>query len=247
MRPNLQFLSAAIPSQPKAWWSAEVEGAVSERRKTFTAAHRNDENRQAYISASSVIAKIKFCSFLNPFRMGLANLCRAYGRSFPPMISLKLSTLSGIPSFFINSFRLVSLLALLVGPNLFFVVSALVWFIKITKVVPIEFVEVFRKDPFLTPYFSLSSSMIFRFLCLLPSASLFTLTIWPFGPPPPRSPLRWRPYKELCFNRSADLSTSVFHSIRANVGPPSSQWISTKLTSTPTFSYSAPASVSTQL
>ena len=29
-----------------------------------------------------------------------------------------------------------------------------------------------------------SSSMIFRLLCLLPSAALFTLTIWPFGPPP---------------------------------------------------------------
>ena len=38
--------------------------------------------------------------------------------------------------------------------------------------------------------------MIFRPLCLLLSAALFTLTIWPFGPPPPRSPLRWRPHKE---------------------------------------------------
>ena len=50
-----------IKRHSKAWWSAEVEGAVSERRKDFGAAHSNDEDRQAYISASrrasSVIAK----------------------------------------------------------------------------------------------------------------------------------------------------------------------------------------------
>ena len=101
----------------------------------------------------------------------------------------------------------------------------------------------FRKDPFLALYFSLSSLMIFRLLCLLPSAALFTLTIWPFGPPPPRFLLRWRPHKELCFDWSAGLSTGVFLSIRANVRPPSSQWISTRLSSSPTSSYSAPASV----
>ena len=48
---------------PKAWWSAEVEEAVSERRKTFAATHRSDEDCQAYIFAShhalSVIAKAK--------------------------------------------------------------------------------------------------------------------------------------------------------------------------------------------
>ena len=52
-----------IKRQPKAWRSAEVEEAVSERRKAFAAAHRNNEDRQAYISASqrasSVIAKTK--------------------------------------------------------------------------------------------------------------------------------------------------------------------------------------------
>ena len=82
---------------------------------------------------------------------------------------------------------------------------------------------------------------------LLPSAALFTLTIWPFGPLPPRSLLRWRPHKELCFNWSAGLSTGVFLSIRANVRPPSSQLIPTRLTSSPTSSYSAPASVSIPL
>ena len=61
---------------PKAWWSAEVESAVSERRKALAAAHRSDEDRQAYISASrrasSVIAKAKAeawqttCSSLSP-------------------------------------------------------------------------------------------------------------------------------------------------------------------------------------
>ena len=81
--------------------------------------------------------------------------------------------------------------------------------------------------------------MIFRHLCLLLSAALITLTIWPFGPPPPRSPLRWRPHKELCFDWSAGLSTGVFLPIRANVRPPSFQWIPTRLTS----SYLAPSSV----
>ena len=58
------------------WWSAEVEEALSERRKTFAAAHRSDEGRQSYISASrrasSVIVKAKAeawqttCSSLSP-------------------------------------------------------------------------------------------------------------------------------------------------------------------------------------
>ena len=68
-----------IKRPPKAWWSAEVEEAVSERRKAFAATHRSDEDRQACISASrrvepasSVIAKAKAeawqttCSFLSP-------------------------------------------------------------------------------------------------------------------------------------------------------------------------------------
>ena len=99
------------------------------------------------------------------------------------------------------------------------------------------------QGPFLALYFSLSSSMLFRHICLLPSAALFTLTIWPFGPLSPRSLRRWRPHKELCFDWSAGLSTGVFLSIRANVRPPSSQCILTRLTSSPTSSYSAPASV----
>ena len=66
-----------IKRPPKAWWSAEVEEEISERRKAFAAAHRSDEDRQAYISASrrasSVIAKAKAeawqttCSSLSPW------------------------------------------------------------------------------------------------------------------------------------------------------------------------------------
>ena len=52
-----------IKRHHKAWWSAELEGAVNKRRKTFATAHRSDEDRQAYISASrrasSVIAQAK--------------------------------------------------------------------------------------------------------------------------------------------------------------------------------------------
>ena len=65
-----------IKRHSKAWWSAEVEDGVSERRKAFAAAHRSDEDRQAYISASrrasSAIAKAKAeawqttCSSLSP-------------------------------------------------------------------------------------------------------------------------------------------------------------------------------------
>ena len=77
----------------KAWWSAEVEQAVSERRKAFAAAHRSDEDRQAYISASrrasSVIAKAEAwqttCSFLSP-------------RSNPKSVHSLLRSIAGSPS-----------------------------------------------------------------------------------------------------------------------------------------------------
>ena len=120
--------------------------------------------------------------------MGLTNPGRALGRSCLLSISLKLLTLSGTPPFSINSFRLAFLLALLVGLNLSFLIGALAWFIKITKVVLFESVEVFRKDPFLALYFSVSSSMIFRLL--LPfsdSCSLYAdnLAIWSSSPSVP--------------------------------------------------------------
>ena len=159
------------------------------------------------------------------------------------LTSLKLLTLSGIPPFSINLCRLASLLALLVGFNLSFLIGTLAWFIKITQVVLFESVEVFHKDLFLALYFSLFSSTISLLLYLLPSAALFMVTIWPFGPPPLWSPLQWRSHKELYFDWSAGRSSDVFLSIRANVRPSFSQWILTKLTSF----YSTPASVSIPL
>ena len=65
-----------IKRYPKAWWFPELEEAISQRRKAFAAAHRSDEDCQAYISASrrasSVITKAKTetwqttLSFLSP-------------------------------------------------------------------------------------------------------------------------------------------------------------------------------------
>ena len=78
------------------------------------------------VSALVGLHSIKLCTFLSPFRMGLTNPGRALGRSCLLSISRKLLTLSGIPPFSINSFRLASLLPLLVGLNLFFLIGALV-------------------------------------------------------------------------------------------------------------------------
>ena len=150
---------------------------------------------------------IKFCSFLSSFRMGLTSPGRAFGQSFLLLISRKLLTLSGLPPCFAR------------WTQSFFSDRRACVVYQITKAAPFESVEVFRKNPFLALYFSLCSSMIFRLLCFLPLAALFTLTIWPFGPPPPQSPLRRRPHKKLCFNRIAGLNTGVFLSIRANVRP----------------------------
>ena len=84
-----------IKRPPKAWWSPEVEQAVSERCKAFAAAHRSDKDRQAYISASrrasSVIAKAKTeawqttCSSLSP-------------KSNPTSVHSLLRSIAGSPS-----------------------------------------------------------------------------------------------------------------------------------------------------
>ena len=84
-----------IKRPPKAWWSAEVEQAINKRRKAFAAAHRSDEDRQAYISASrcasSVFAKAKAeawqttCSSLSP-------------RSNPKSVHSLLRSIAGSPS-----------------------------------------------------------------------------------------------------------------------------------------------------
>ena len=116
--------------------------------------------------------------------MGLTNPGRALGRSFPLLISLKLSTLSGIPLFTINSFRLASVLALLVRLNLSFLIRVLPWFIKVALFLSIE---VFCKDPFLALYFSLFMNNLSAFLPSSVSCSLYAddLAIWSSSPSVP--------------------------------------------------------------
>ena len=196
------------------------------------------------VSALDGLLYIKFCTFLSPFRMALTNPGRALGRFSLLSISLKLLTLFGILPFFTNSFRLASVVALLVGLNLSFLTGALLWFIKITKGVLFEFVEVFRKDPFLALYFSLFINDLPTSLPSSVSCSLYAddLAIWSSSL---LVPTAVEATQELCFDWTAGVSTGVFLSIRANVRPTSSQWIPAKLTSSPTSSYSAPASVLT--
>ena len=71
--------------------------------------------------------------------MGLTNPGRALGRSSRLSISLKLLALSGIPLFSINSFRMTSLLASIVGLNFSFLIGAPAWFFKITKAIFFRF------------------------------------------------------------------------------------------------------------
>ena len=84
--------------------------------------------------------------------MGLTNPSLALRRF---CYDRKLLALSGTLAFSTNIFRPVSLLALLVGFNLSLLIGVLSWFFKIPKIVSLEFVEVFRKDPFFGPLFSL--------------------------------------------------------------------------------------------
>ena len=135
---------------------------------------------------------------LSPSRMGLTNPGRALGQSLL-LISRRLSTVWHHTHFH----KLVStgLLPCFARWTQSFLSDkrACVAY-QNHKSHSFEAVEVFGKNPFLALYFFLFSSMIFWFLCLLPSAAYFTLTIWLFGPLPLWSPLRWRPYKELCFD-----------------------------------------------
>ena len=177
--------------------------------------------------------------------MGLPNPRRTLGRFLLLSIFPKLSkTLSGMPPFFMNLFRLASFFALLVGLDLSFLIGLLAWFFKITKVTSFESVEVFRKDPFLALYFSLSSSMIL-FFCHLPSAALFTLTTWPFGPP------LLGPYCGVGYTRSSD-STWALVGVLVSSSQSVKMWglflvDPTKLISSPMFSCSTPLSISIAL
>ena len=131
------------------------------------------------VSALDGLLLIKFRFFLSPFQMGLTNQGRALRRFSLLLISRKFSILSGIPPFSTNSFWLASLLALLVGLNLSFLIGVLVSFFKITKVDPFEFVEVFRKDSFLA-LFALFINDLSASLPSSVSCSLYTdnLAIW---------------------------------------------------------------------
>ena len=99
--------------------------------------------------------------FLSLFWMGLTSPSQALGQSLLPRTSRKLLTLSGIPLSAINLFRLVSLLALFRGLDLFFLTGALAWTPKIApnEVAPFESAKMFHMDQFLalfSPMISLS-------------------------------------------------------------------------------------------
>ena len=110
------------------------------------------------------LLSIKFCFFLSPFSMGLTNSGRVLGRFLLLSTSPRYSILSGTPLVFINLLRMALLLNLLVGLNLSFLSGALVWFFKITKVVPFESVDVFRMHPFLAVFFSFFITDLFASL-----------------------------------------------------------------------------------
>ena len=140
------------------------------------------------VSALDGLHLIKFCTFLNPFRMGLTDPGQALGRSCLLSISPKLLTLSGIRPFFTNSFRLTSLLALLVGLNLSFLIGTLLWFFQNHK---IRFFRVCRSVPqgsVLGPVlFSLFVNDLPAFLPSSVSCSLYAddLAIWSSSPSVP--------------------------------------------------------------
>ena len=144
--------------------------------------------------------------------MSLTNPGRALGRFSLLLISLKLFTLSGTPPFSTNSFRLPPSCFARWTQTFLSDRRACMGF-ENNKSRSFQVRRGVQLGSVLGPdkeFFSLFSSVIFRPLCLLRPAALFTLTIWPVGPPPPRSPLRWRPHKEFCFDWSAGLITGVF-------------------------------------
>ena len=124
------------------------------------------------VSVLSGLLSIKFFLFLHPFRKGLTNSSRALGQFSLLSTSPNLSALSGTSPFSTNLFLLASLIALLIGLNLSFLIGAIAWFFKVTKVAPFKSVEVLGKNPFSVLCF-LFSSIIFQLLCLLPSAAFF--------------------------------------------------------------------------
>ena len=179
--------------------------------------------------------------------MGLTNPGRALERSSLLLIFLKRLTLSGIPPFLTKLFWLAFLLALLVGLKSFLSDRRACVVYQNHKSRSFRVRRGVLQGSVLGPVlFSLFINDLPASLPSSVSCSLYAddLAICSSSP---RFPLRWRPHKELCFGWSAGLSTGVFLSIRANVRPSFSQWIPTRLISSPTSSYSTPASVSIPL
>ena len=108
--------------------------------------------RSFYRVYSSFWNLTPFHFFLSLLGIGLTNLSLVLGRSLLPSTS-KLLTLSGIPPFFINLFRLAFLLALLVELNLSFLIGACVVF-QNRKSRSFRVHQGVRKDWFLVLYFS---------------------------------------------------------------------------------------------
>ena len=117
-------------------------------------------------------------------------------------------TPSGTPIFFISLILLISILALFI----FLSDRCSCVVLKIKKVAPFAFVEVFCNNNFSALFFSL-----FLLLYIPPITALFLLTTWSFGPPFVLYLLLRRPRKETWWDWSASLGTNVFFSIRENV------------------------------
>ena len=85
-----------IKRPPKAWWSAEGEEAVSERRKAFAATHRrSDEDRQAYISASRRVSSVTAKAKAEALQTTCSSLLPKYN---PKSVHSLLRSIAGSPS-----------------------------------------------------------------------------------------------------------------------------------------------------
>ena len=230
-----------------------MEEAVSERRKVYAAAHRSDEYRQAYISASrhalSDIDKAKAkawqvtCSSLssksNPKSVSLLRSVAGSSSSSSSYLTFPNCSSRESTSVFADNLR-----------SHFSIFQP-----KASRSIARGYLFELRRATCPKEYHSsfcttFSSTV---FLAAATNLSLSTATgpdklAYPMLKHLPRSGINFLLlYKKLCFDWSAGVSTDVFFSIRANVRPPSSWWIPTKLISSPISSYSTPASVSIPL